>query len=95
MAPATSGEIRRWLELGAFVVGVGVAAAYVVFAEIIPIMTCAVIQHDHGFPWGVALLVGACVIPITAGKATAGKFWDKLPSFGGRSGPSNDNGTNP
>ena len=62
----------RILEDSAFVLGVVVAAGYVVFAEIL--------KPDPGraFPWGVMILVGACVAPKTLGRATAGRIWDRI-----------------
>lgn len=77
---SVSGSRSRLIEDGAAVVGVLIGAAYVVFVEI-----ARVCSAPPGIPWGVVIIVGACVLPKTIGRVTAGKIWEKFSGRGGQS----------
>lgn len=74
-----SNERSRSLENWGFGVGISIMALYVIAAEIIPATMASFGKcpepKGHPIPWGVILLVGACVLPKTLGRVTTGKIW--------------------
>lgn len=74
----SSGKGSRWIENGSAVIGVLLGAAYVAGVEIYPHIVGKPACADHGIPWGVVIVVTACVVPKTIGRVTAGKVWDRF-----------------
>lgn len=84
---------HRWIENGLAILGGVIAASYVLGVEVIPHVCYSLGKCIHapvpsnGIPWGVVILVGACVLPKTVGRATAGRVWDVVAGrIGRRSG---------
>lgn len=74
---------RRYEDYG-LLVGISLGAAYGM-AEVALKVYCSTHQcfSGAGFPIGFAIVILACVLPKTVGRATAGKVWEifanKLP----------------
>lgn len=66
-------SIENALAVGGAVIGAG----YVVTAEILPPLHCAMPIHA-GLPWGVVIIVGILVAPKTVGRATTGRIWESV-----------------
>lgn len=96
---------QRWdIKKGLAVLGGLIAAAYVLFVEIVPhsgLATCQTPPSHPGFPWGVVILVVAMVAPITLGTQAAAHIMDVVvrrlpgrragqPAGGGGRGPDSD-----
>lgn len=75
--PASSWR-SRLIEDGLAVLGGIIAAAYVVGVEIWPHVKGTASCASHGIPWGVVIVVGACVLPKTVGRASAGRIWERF-----------------
>lgn len=72
---------NRLIENSLAILGGAIAAAYVVFVEILPhsgMGSCHPPPTHAGFPWGVVILVSAMVAPKTLSRATAGRVWESL-----------------
>lgn len=73
---------RRIEDIG-FLVGVTIAALFAVGEFMVYISF--VKKGASGFPYVTIILVLACVLPKTVGRATAGRVWEVLANrFGGR-----------
>lgn len=80
-----TGHRSRAVEDFLAILGGLIVAGYVVTVEMLPQICytmgkCLVEHRSSGVPWGVLVLVAACVLPKTLGRVSAGKVWEILGS---------------
>lgn len=93
---------HRWIENGLAILGGLLAATYVIGVEVVPHVSYGLGRcqappaAEGGFPWGVAMVIAALVLPKTVGRATSGRVWSALsglaPRVGGRGSQGGPNG---